>query len=247
MKRTIQTLFTLLVLAPPVVALGQGPQTCGVLSVEGPGDVKPGETIIFKAQIRSTALMNKPALNWKLTAGTIVNGQGTNEISVDTAGLGGQDVTATLEMVGVPVGCSSAASRTTRVSLPIACGLAFDQYGDLKFEDEKARLDNFAVQIQMQPTASGYIGMYAGAETYPDEASERLNRAKTYLVDFRKTEPNRVITVDCGFSSELTVQLYIVPFGASLPACDDNQQIPLSEVKFTKQRPKSRSKARPRR
>src|SRR4030095_8537907 len=99
MKRTIQTLFTLLVLAPPVVALGQGPQTCGVLSVEGPGDVKPGETIIFKAQIRSTALMNKPALNWKLTAGTIVNGQGTNEISVDTAGLGGQDVTATLEMV----------------------------------------------------------------------------------------------------------------------------------------------------
>ncbi len=31
----------------------------------------------------------------------------------------------------------------------------FDEYGNIKFNDEKARLDNYAIQLQNQPGVSG--------------------------------------------------------------------------------------------
>jgi hypothetical protein len=39
------------------------------------------------------------SLLWTVTEGTIVSGQGTREITVDTAGLGGRKITATVEMM----------------------------------------------------------------------------------------------------------------------------------------------------
>jgi len=33
---------------------------------------------------------------------------------------------------------------------------SFDEYGNIKFNDEKARLDNFAVQLQNAPGSQGY-------------------------------------------------------------------------------------------
>jgi hypothetical protein len=42
------------------------------------------------------------------------------------------------------------------------CGLPFDTYGNIRFSDEKARLDNFAIQLQNQEDAHGQIIVYAG-------------------------------------------------------------------------------------
>ena len=98
------------------------------------------------------------------------------------------------------------------------CGIAFDRYGNLRFSDEKARLDNFAIQIQQVERAQGYIIVYAGRKATVAEAQTRANRARDYLINVREINPERVKAVDGGFQEELAVQLYIVPEGVSPPA-----------------------------
>jgi hypothetical protein len=121
----------------------------------------------------------KPEFKWTVSVGTIMGGQGTDQISVDTVGLGGQVVTTTVELSGLTLGCNGSASTTTEIEpLPLGCGRPFDEFGDIEFEDEEARLDNFAIQNNRNPTSSGYILMSAGRKTFKNEASEHLDRVK---------------------------------------------------------------------
>ena len=84
----------------------------------------------------------------------------------------------------------------------------FDEYGNIRFNDEKARLDNYAIQLQNEPTATGTIIVYGSCD---GEAQQRGDRAKDYLVNTRGIEAGRITVVDGGCRSDLTVQLWIVP------------------------------------
>ena len=86
--------------------------------------------------------------------------------------------------------------------------------------------------------------MYAGQETFVSEAAYHLDRARSYLVKIRGIDTSRVVTKDCGFYQDLRTTLRIYPNDATIPECDTLGQIPLSEVKFTKPRPKSSQKRR---
>lgn len=86
--------------------------------------------------------------------------------------------------------------------------------------------------------------MSAGQKTFKNEAAKRLDRAKSYLVNLRGIDPNRVITIDCGFTPELRIQLFIAPPGVIPPKCKNYVDIPFSEVRFTKPRPKAAKKRR---
>ena len=240
MCRLIQMLFAFLLLT--TASSAQTP-ACGIVDIDGPSQVNSGTPLVFK--VRTTTIhTTKPEFKWKLSAGAIMTGQGTNEITVDTAGLGGQVVVATVELPGTPAGCNASASKTVEIRPEPPTSCAFDSYGDINFEDEKARLDNIAVQLDNQTLSSAYILMSAGQVTFRNEAEERLNRAKSYLVDVRGRDRNRIVTVDCGFTQELRTQLWVVPLGAAPPFCRDFTNILPSEVRFTKQRRKTSKKRR---
>ncbi len=122
-------------------------------------------------------------------------------------------MTATVEVGGVEPACGRTASCTTSVK-PVADTrtVKFDEYGDIRFNDEKARLDNYAIQLQNQTGSQGYIIAYGTCE---GEGQARADRAKNYLVNTRGIEAGRITTVDGGCRADLTVQLWIVPTGAS--------------------------------
>jgi hypothetical protein len=244
--RSFQILSAVCLLTAASVVRAQTPlTTCGAVDIDGPSEAEPGTPLVFKAKITGTMNSTKPEFKWKVSAGTITSGEGTEEIIVDSTGLGGVELIATVELSGAPPGCKGSASKTTKVKVvPIACGLPLDEYGDIRFEDEKARLDNFAIQLSNEPLSSGQILMYAGQKTFKNEAAERLARAKSYLVKVRETDPNRIVTLDCGFRKDLSIRLIIVPSGVRPPGCDDFLQIPFSEVRFTKPRPKSSKRRR---
>jgi hypothetical protein len=167
--------------------------------------------------------------NWSVSTGTITSGQGTNSITVDTAGLGGQTVTATVELSGLDPSCSRTASCSTQVKAPNPPAVKFDEYGNIKFNDEKARLDNYAIQLQNQPGAQGYILAYGSCA---GEAEARAQRAKDYLVNTRGIDAGRLVTIDGGCRSDLAVELWIVPSGATAPvASTDNIISPCPECK----------------
>lgn len=120
------------------------------------------------------------------------------------------------------------------------CFRAFDEYGDIRFSDEKARLDNFAIQLLNDESARGHIIVYAGRKATVAEAQIRANRALDYLTTVRKIDPQRVKAVDGGYREELTVHLYIIPSGAeppeSMPMIDPSQVEIIYEKKRRPQR-----------
>jgi hypothetical protein len=179
-----------------------------------------------------------PTYNWSVSAGTISSGQGTSVITVDTAGVGGQTVTATVELGGVDPACSRTASCTTSVRPTIVPPRKFDEYGNIRFNDEKARLDNYAIQLQNEPGSQGYIIAYGGRRGVAGEAQARADRAKNYLVNTRGLEAGRLVTVDGGYREDLTVELWIVPTGANPPSASPT--VDASEVKTIKPRARRR-------
>lgn len=53
--------------------------------------------------------------NWKVSAGRIISGQNTHQVTIDTSGLSSQCVTATVEIDGLPKGCPKSFSNKVRV------------------------------------------------------------------------------------------------------------------------------------
>ena len=95
-------------------------------------------------------------------------------------------------------------ARTTSVITP------FDAYGNICWEDEQARLDNFAIQIQKDPTLVGYIVVYAGRISCLDESKYRGNRARNHVLK-RGVDPKRVIFKDGGYRPDIQTVLHLQP------------------------------------
>ena len=84
---------------------------------------------------------------------------------------------------------------------------AMDSYQNLSFEDEKARLDNFALNLRKQVGMLGYIVVYSGEGRSARKARARAKRAKNYLVTKHSIEAGRIVTKYGGHREKLTVEL----------------------------------------
>jgi hypothetical protein len=194
------------------------PPPCPSVSVSCPNDVDPGEPITFTASVTDGEAGATWTYNWSVSAGTITSGQGTSTITVDTANLGGQSVTATVNIGGADPSCTGTTSScTTSIRTPPREPVKFDEYGNIRFNDEKARLDNFAIQLQNDPSSTATIIVFGSCA---GEGQQRGDRAKDYLVNTRGIEAGRITVIDGGCRSDLTVQLWIVPSGAAAPEVD---------------------------
>ena len=208
------------------------PPPCPTISVSCPDSVDQGTAITFTASV--TGGGGSPTYNWSVSAGTISSGQGTPSITVDTATLGGQTVTATVDVGGLDPACARTASCTTSVKPPTPVCTKFDEYGNIRFNDEKARLDNFAVQLQNQPGATGYYIVYGSCA---GEGQARADRAKDYLVNNRGIDAGRIVIIDGGCRAEFSVELWICPTGATAPAAStENIVSPCPECKKPRRR-----------
>ena len=99
---------------------------------------------------------------------------------------------------------------------------AFDKYGNLCWEDEKARLDNFAIQLQRNSSKPrGFIIVAAGRSSCTNEANYRAKRAKDYLVKLGVSS-DRVVIRDVGFEDEVATELWVVPTGSPFPEAKGN-------------------------
>jgi hypothetical protein len=211
-------------------AIARAAQQCPAVVVSCPDSIRPGEEATFKVSVDAAAADVKYTYNWNVSAGTIAGGQGTPSIRVDTTGISAP-VTGTVEVGGLPASCERYASCAA-VPEVFRCGRAFDEYGDIPFEDEQARLDNIAIELQNDPTASGYLICYGGRAGYEGEAQRRCERAREYISKVRGVAPERLVTVDGGFREDLAVFMWVVPPGATPPS--PIPTVDRSEVKIIK-------------
>lgn len=119
-----------------------------------------------------------------------------------------------LLLASIPTSQLQVSGRAT----PLASIRVFDEYGEISWEDEITRLDNFAIQLQHAPNFIGYIHIYNGRRMCPGEAPARGIRAKRYIVERRGVEWDRVIWQEMGYMEGMMTILEPVARGWTLQA-----------------------------
>jgi hypothetical protein len=187
---------------------------CPNVSIYCPDVQQAGTPITFTASVSGGTPGITPVYNWVVSAGKILSGQGTATITVDTAGLAGQPITATVEVAGYNLECRA----QCQAAVPAPPNPSkFDEIGEIQRDDEKARLDVFAIELQNSPGAQGYIIGYGGSNKRYGTGQQRANRARDYVVTTRGIDASRIVTLDGGTRTTGSTQLWIVPPGATPP------------------------------
>lgn len=202
---------TVLVNACPVI-----PPVCPNVEIVCPTNVRLDQPLTFTSRASGGTPSITPVYNWTVSAGTIVEGQGTNTIKVDTSGLAGQTVRASLSLPGYG---SLICTADCGVSIPIPriVSRKFDEFPDIQRNDEKARLDNLAIELQNDPTATAYVIVHPGRKGKRGEVQHHSSRIVEYLVMSRGIDSHRVVTLVGNPREELFVELWITPQGATPP------------------------------
>jgi hypothetical protein len=185
---------------------------CPNIVISCPERIVLGQPVDFSATV--TGGSTAPIYNWSVSGGTITTGQGTSSIRVDTSGQAGQSVKATLSMTGYPMDCS--ASCVINLPPPLECQ-KFDTYPNIPRNDEKARLDNFAIALQNDPTSTAYVIIYPGPRSRSGDVQRHTARVVDYLINSRGIDGHRVVTLVGTTRSELLVELWVCPQGAKPP------------------------------
>ncbi|HKZ79629.1 MAG TPA: hypothetical protein VJ124_15245 [Pyrinomonadaceae bacterium] len=186
---------------------------CPTVTVSCPGGVKAGQPVDFQAAITGGTPSTSP-LYWTVSAGSILSGQGTSSIRVDTTGLAGQSVVARLTLPGYPMDCSG--SCVAEVPVVLECR-KFDEFPAIARNDEKARLDNYAIELQNDPTATAYVVVHAGQTGRATDVQRHTTRITDYLINSRAIDGHRIVTLVGPARPQLLVELFVCPQGAKPP------------------------------
>lgn len=84
----------------------------------------------------------------------------------------------------------------------------FDEYANIPFSDEKARLDNFAIHT-LEAIGRGAIVVYGENPAVRRKMLKRAERAKNYLVKARGFEPERLFVLDGGYRDRSIIELQL--------------------------------------
>jgi len=189
----------------------------------GPAQVSDGEIISFGSEASYTG-PSSLHYTWIVSPANarVLNGDGTNKIAVDTTGLGGQRITATVRVDdgSADAGCSQIREVSTLVSTvekqpPAAT--KFDSCCSCSYDDQKARLDNFAIELQNDPSATAYIIVFTRPSRRGTKDNASLTRSRDYLVTHRGLSASRIVLIDGGYSDYDCLELWMVPQGAKPP------------------------------
>jgi hypothetical protein len=195
------------------------PPICPSIIVSCPDKVRVNQSVTFSASVTGGSPNVTPVYNWTVSAGRIVAGEGTNTITVDTAGLGGQSIGATVSIPGYDaLNCSASGMVPIQPETP-GCR-KFDVCENCRFNDEKARLDNYGIELQNDPTATAYVIVYPGRGGKPGDVQKHSTRIFDYLVNSRDIDSRRIVTRVGPVRGEPTVELWICPQGAKAPAIE---------------------------
>ena len=193
------------------------------VNVSAPVSVNDGDLITFTSDV---AYSGSAPLTYAWTVSPaearIVSGAGTATITVDSTGLGSQRVTATLAVDdgSGDAMCHQRAQASTGV-VPkkppeIECK-PFDQFQSVAFDDDKARLDNLAIELQNAPDSQAYIMIYAGRTSRAGQADLLGRRTMDYLTKQRGVDSRRITIINGGYRETDFIEIWICPPGAKTP------------------------------
>lgn len=185
---------------------------CPTVNVSCPERVVVDQAVTFTSTITGGLGNIVPTYNWTISAGTIIEGQGTPTIKVDTKGLAGQSIKAGLSLGGYNLDCS--ANCSIEFPIPLTCR-KFDELIGLSRNDEKARLDNYLIDLQNDPTSTAHVIVYPAQRGKPGAVQTQTTHIVDYLVNSRGLDARRIVTQVGTPRDAMTVELWSCPQGAT--------------------------------
>jgi hypothetical protein len=171
-------------------------QDCPNISLYGPeGLTRVGQEITVKAIVSPNNYADIK-YSWSVDKGKIRTGQNSSEVVIETDEIeevrnkGGADVKVHLEITNLPPECKNSVSESYIVSNGIYDVFPLDEYGNSSFQDEKARLDNLAVNV-LNSKNTGYIVKHFGKQVSDKEIKARIKRIEDFMFKFRRYPKDR--------------------------------------------------------
>jgi len=193
------------------------------VNISAPVSVNDGDLITFTSDV---AYSGSAPLTYTWTVSPadarIVSGAGTATITVDSTNLGNQRVMATL-VVDDGSGdamCrqnAQAATNVVKKEMPPPECKVFDQFQSVAFDDDKARLDNLAIELQNTPDSIAYIIVYGGRTSRTGQADRLGQRTVDYLTAQRGVDAHRVVIINGGYRDTDFIEIWVCPPGAKTP------------------------------
>ena len=190
---------------------------CPSLSVQ-PLNRRPmrdGESVSFMAILTGGDPKVAPNIVWNASAGTIIQGQGSRQITIDTTGAGSSPdrmIKVDAWVGGYAPECVLQGSATTRVIPPAT---KFGDFGKLPEDAVKKNLTTLAEYMAQVPDNLWLI-VYAGRDSKRGFSYTQAKQMKDELIA-DGVSPRRIITLDGGYMEKPLFDFWMVPFGAQPP------------------------------
>jgi hypothetical protein len=145
----------------------------------------------------------------------IKEGKNAASVVIDATDAFPATIVATVEVRSLRKNsCPHRASASTVLVISDRGSLMLSAYGEIPFEQGSEYLDMLAQRLRDEPGSRPYIIAYAGRQSYVNEASERAEQAKRYLVEKHGIEADRVVMIDGGYREVRSIELWVEPLGA---------------------------------
>ena len=192
---------------------------CPTIDVLSPAGIpEPKEPVTFTANLSKEAKNFNLEYKWTASGGEIIQGQGTLAVKV-LQKVFGEVLTLTLEVIGLPQECANTSLASMVITICSAPLELLDELSIAAFRIDKARLDNFLVRLQNNPSARGYIIESFAKRTSRNLISKKNQKIFGYL-KLRAFKKDQIVLLNASADKNLT-QFILVPAGATPPSCDD--------------------------
>lgn len=192
-------------------------QNCPGIMVQSPFyEIPEGDTLVFVAATKGADPKLALTYNWAISAGTIISGQGTAKIMVNTGGLAGMFVTATVELGGLPAKCASTASSSIEV-IPAAQLVVSGTFTN--GQELKNAVQKFIAATAFKDTANAgtaFIYLYKSAAT-TESAFKIFQDAIIGAFEYNKVLPHQYMIVDGGKKRLTSYEFYLLLPGGKEP------------------------------
>ncbi|HEX7331039.1 MAG TPA: hypothetical protein VF290_06040 [Pyrinomonadaceae bacterium] len=147
---------------------------------------------------------------WSVKNGEIVDGQGTDSITVQPNDGTETNVSARVELKGFSAECNETASSTTVVGVsPYRLSNFEENYS----EALDINLDLLTDILQKHPHLHGYILVYGGRITGRGAAEKKGGRARYYLNEIRGVPESRFSIANGGYREKPMFEIWVVEEG----------------------------------
>jgi hypothetical protein len=166
----------------------------------------------FSVAVKGGAPDARLQFDWNVSAGKIIEGQGTNLIKIDLSQTDARKIGASVQVKGLAPECGNYAFASTEV------GMFPYKFAEIQYNYSylAALLDAMYISLRNEPELKGYIIFYGQRVGNSNEVKRSINTTRNYL-NFRRFDLSRVSVIHGGFREEGAVEIYLIPEGVEPP------------------------------